>query len=177
MGDGYSGKPSWTSPLFGSLLVSTACMYRQHFQQSMGQPGKVTNPALGKLNRGNEHFAAPETFASRDGFGRLVPRKPVYSTHSSWIWFLLTVFLPLSATASIYYTVNRQPPSGQSRVYRVAQLPTNDVHYRESAGTGQVALKVISVTGAAFSGIIMDPLFGASLFPPPLLIQCSNHVR
>ena len=107
MGDGYSGKPSWTSPLFGSLLVSTACMYRQHFQQSMGQPGKVTNPARGKLNRGNEHFAAPENFASLDGFGRPVPRKPAYSTHSSWIWFLLTVFLPLSGTASIYYTVNR----------------------------------------------------------------------
>ena len=41
--------------------------------------------------------------------------------------------------------------SGQSRVYRVTQLRTDGVHYRESAGTGPVVLKVISGTGAAFA--------------------------
>ena len=42
-----------------------------------------------------------------------------------------------------------QPPSGQSRVYRVTQLRTDGVYRRESAGTGPV-LKVVPVTGAAF---------------------------
>ena len=32
------------------------CMYGYHLEQSMDQPGKVTNPARGQLNRQNEHF-------------------------------------------------------------------------------------------------------------------------
>ena len=38
---------------------------------------------------------------------------------------------------------NRHTLSGQSRVYRVTQLRTDDVHCRESAGTGPVNLKVV----------------------------------
>ena len=38
---------------------------------------------------------------------------------------------------------NRRTPSGQSRGYRVTQLRTGGVHYRESAGTGPVNLKVV----------------------------------
>ena len=49
-------------------------------------------------------------------------------------------------------------PSGQSRVYRVTQLRTDDVHCRESTGTGLVVLKVVPVTGAAFAGLTMDQL-------------------
>ena len=40
--------------------------------------------------------------------------------------------------------LNRHTRSGQSRVYRVAQLRTDGVHCQESAGTGPVSLKVIS---------------------------------
>ena len=43
-------------------------------------------------------------------------------------------------------------PSGKSRVYRVAQLRTDSIPCRESAGTGAVFLKVVPVTGAAFAG-------------------------
>ena len=39
--------------------------------------------------------------------------------------------------------LNRHTPSGQSRVYRVAQLRTHGVHCRESTGTGPVNLKVV----------------------------------
>ena len=59
--------------------------------------------------------------------------------------------------------------------YQVVQIQTDDVHCRESAGAGPVVLKVVSVTGAAFSGIIMDQLMCASLFPNPPLM-CSGHV-
>ena len=42
----------------------------------------------------------------------------------------------------------RQPPLCQPRVYRVTQLRTYVVHQQASAGTGQVVLKVVRVTGA-----------------------------
>ena len=61
-------------------------------------------------------------------------------------------------------------PSDQSRVNRVTQLRTDGVHCLESAGTAPVALKVVPVTGGAFSGIIMDQLMRTSLFPHPLLV-------
>ena len=69
---------------------------------------------------------APENLVSQDGFGRPVPRQPAHSPHSGRIWSLLTGFLPISAAASI--DLYRQPPSGQSRVYRVTQLRTDGVH-------------------------------------------------
>ena len=55
----------------------------------------------------------------------------------------------MSTAASIYFYDHT--PLGQSRVYRVTQLRTDSVHYRESAGTGPVVLKVVRGTGAAFA--------------------------
>ena len=71
-----------------------------------------------------------------------------------------------------------QPPSGQSRVYRVTtQVLTDGVHCRESADTGPAVFKVVPVTSATFSGIVMDqPLF-ATLFPRRgllSLVQCPS---
>ena len=60
--------------------------------------------------------------------------------------------------------IYRQPPSGQSRVYRVTQLRTDGVHCRESTGTGPVVPKKVPVTGAAFSGVTMAIFFYGSLF-------------
>ena len=60
----------------------------------------------------------------------------------------------------IFY--NRQTPSGQSRVYRVTQLRTDGVHYRESAGTGPVNLKVSSERVLPWQ-VTMDQLIFASL--------------
>ena len=56
------------------------------------------------------------------------------------------------------------PSSHQSRVYRVTQLRTDGVHCRESIGKGPAVLKVVPVTGAAFSGLTIwtnecPPLF------------------
>ena len=61
-------------------------MYSQHFQQGMDQPGMVTNPGRGQLNRDfffNLFLFAPENLVSRDRFGRPVPRQPVHSPHSA----------------------------------------------------------------------------------------------
>ena len=45
----------------------------------MDQPGKVTNPARGQLNRENNipmYPCVPENLVSRNGFSRPVPRQP-----------------------------------------------------------------------------------------------------
>ena len=52
-------------------------------------------------------------------------------------------------------------------------MRTESVHWRESADTGPVNLKVVPVTGAAFSGTTVDQSMFASLSPHPLLV-CSG---
>ena len=47
-------------------------------------------------------------------------------------------------------------------------MRTDGVHCRESVGIGLVVLKLVPVPGAAFSGITMNQLMCASLFPHPL---------
>ena len=67
--------------------------------------------------------------------------------------------------------IYRQPPSGQSRVYRVTQFRADGIHCRESSGTAPIVLKVARVTGAALSGITTDQFICSSHFPnPPLLL-------
>ena len=70
-----------------------------------------------------------------------------------------------------------QPPSGQSRVYRVAQMRTDGVHCQESAGTVvPVVLKVVPVNGASLSGVTIDqPFLCTSLFPYYPLLVCTGH--
>ena len=82
------------------------------------------------------------------------------------MWCLVAGFFPLSAAASIY--LYRQPPLSQSQIHQVTQLRTDFVHCREFAGTVPEVLKVVPVTGAAFSSIILDQLMYTSLFPRPL---------
>ena len=57
-------------------------MYGHTYSKNMDQPGKVTNPARGQLNRENEISLSafvPENLVSRDGFGSPVPRQPAHS--------------------------------------------------------------------------------------------------
>ena len=54
---------------------------------------------------------------------------------------------------------------------------TGGVYCRESADTGLLALEVVPLTGASFSGITMDQLMCASFVPHPLqVLVCSGHV-
>ena len=118
----------------------------------MDQPGMVANPARGQLNSENDFSLSPfatDILVSRDGSGHPAP-SPV----SPLILQTRARYFLLSATASKYCTqystVYCQPPSGQSRVYRITQLRTDDVHCREIAGTGSLVLKVVRVTGLPF---------------------------
>ena len=102
--------------------------------------------------------------------GSAVPSRvslPILHTwaESSIIYVMLSHGIPPDFLGGVHLQhLNCHTPSGQYRVYRVTQLRTNGVHCRESAGTGPVALKVVPVTGAAFSGFTMDQFMCASLF-------------
>ena len=111
----------------------------------MDQPGKVANLARGQLNRENNiplSPCVPENLVSRDGFSRPVPRQPahLHTQAESGVYLRDSSRVPRRRP---FIYLNRHTPSGQSRVYRVTQLRTDDVHCRESAGTGLVNLKVV----------------------------------
>ena len=73
------------------------CMYGHTYSRSMDQPGKVANPAGGQLNRENGYFPV-RVRAWKFGLARQVrqsrPASACSSPYSSWIWCLLTGFLP-----------------------------------------------------------------------------------
>ena len=125
----------------------------------MDQPGKVANPARGHLNRENKYSPCPRTCPriwSRETGSAVPSRVNLLISHTqaesgaySWDSSRFPRRRPF-----IY--LNRQTPLGQSRVYRVTQLRANDVYWRESAGTGPVVLKVVTVTCAVILQVTMD---------------------
>ena len=85
----------------------------------------------------------PGNLVSRDGFGSPVPRQPAH-LHTQAESGALPYGIPPEFRGGVHlFVYNRHTPSGESRVYRVTQLRTDGVHYRESAGTGPVSLKVV----------------------------------
>ena len=142
----------------------------------MDQPGKVASPARGQLNRENWHFSCPRSLLriwSRET-GSTVPRVSLLILHSQ------AEFRAYSQDISRWrrpfiYTANCHRVSAE--FYQATQLHADGIHCHEPAGTGPVVLKVVPVTGAVFSGITMDQLICASLFPHPLLVCiCSENI-
>ena len=95
----------------------------------------------GKITLSLSPFA-PENLVSRDGFGSPVPRQPahLHTQAESGAYVRDSSRVPRRRP---FIYLNRHTPSGQSRVYRVAQLRSDGVHCRESAGTGPVNVKVV----------------------------------
>ena len=115
------------------------------YSKRKDQPDKAANPARGQLNKENVFSLSPftpENLVSRDGFGSSVPRQPahLHTQAESGTYFRHSSRFPRRCP-SIF--LNLHTPSAQSRVYRATQLRTDDVHCRESAGTGPVSLKVV----------------------------------
>ena len=73
--------------------------------------------------------------------------------------------------------INRHSPSGQSRVYRVAQLRTDGVHCQKSTATVPVVLKVVPVTGAAFFRFHHGPINVRLSFPTPFIGMYGHTYR
>ena len=102
------------------------------YSKSKDQPGKVANPARRQLNRENEYSLStfvPENLVSRDGFGSLVPRQPAHLHTQAESGAYLRNSSRVPRRRPFIY-INRHTPSVQSRVYRVTQLRTDDVHRR-----------------------------------------------
>ena len=116
--------------------------------KSKDRPGKVVNFACGQLNKEikmniSPSAFAPENLVSRDGFGSPVPRQPahLHIQAESGAYFLRDSSRVPRQRPFIF--LNRHTQSGQSRVYRVTQLRTDDGVVscrRDNAGTGPVVL-------------------------------------
>ena len=127
----------------------------------MDQPGKVAIINVFSLSP-----FVPDNLVSRDGFGHPVPRQPAHSPHSGLNLVLTHGIIPDFRSGVRLFI----PPSSHPQVCQVTQLHNDGVHCRESAGTGPVVLKVVPVTGAAFSGFTMDQIMCASLFLYSLMV-------
>ena len=90
----------------------------------------------------------PENLVSYDRFGRPVPRQAESSTYSPDSSRFPRRLCPFICT------VNHHRVSPEF-IRSYMQLRIDGVHCQESAGTAPLGLKVVRVTGAAFSGITM----------------------
>ena len=154
--------------MFGSSFGDLAFMvitYSRVCINRVSLPFLLVVSGTGKMNISLSPFA-PENLVSRDGFGRPVPRQlallhtktqsGAYSRDSSrFPW-----------RRPFIYTAIRHRVSPE---YRVTQLRTIGVHYRESASTGPVVLKVVPVTGAASAGH-HGPISVRLSFPTPTIL-------
>ena len=124
------------------------------YSKGKDQPGKVANPARGRLNRINVFSLfpfAPHNLVPRDGFGRPVPHQPVHlhTQDEPGAYLRDSCRFPRRRP---FVNLNRHTPSGQSRVYRVTRLRTNGVHCRESAATGPVVSNIVPNGCCHFAG-------------------------
>ena len=108
----------------------------------------------------------PENLVSWDGFGSPVPRQPAHLHTRAEYGAYLRDYSRVPRRRPFIYS-NRHTSSGQSRVYRVTQLRTDDIHCRESAGTGPVNLSRQFRTSAALTG--HHEQINAPLFPTPTI--------
>ena len=80
---------------------------------------------------------------SRDGFGSgPVPRQPAH-LHTQAQPGAYGIPPEFRGGVHLFDSTIIRHPSGQSRLLRVTQLRTDDIHCRESAGTGPVNLEVV----------------------------------
>ena len=130
-----------TDRIFGiSLFVCMATHIARVWINRVRLPILLVVSRKGKINISLSAFA-PENLVSRDGFGSPVSRQPAHlHTQAKYGAYLRDSSRVPRRRPSIYL----KPPYaiGSVPTYRVAQLRTDGVHCRESAGTGPVNLKV-----------------------------------
>ena len=123
----------------------------------MDQPGKVANPARGQLNRKN-NIPLPRSrlrIWSRETGSAVPPGVSLLILHTQTESGAYSRDSSRFPRRRPFIDLNRHTPLNQCRLYRLTQLRMNDVHCRESAGTGPVVLKVVPVTGAAILQVTM----------------------
>ena len=105
---------------------------------------------------------APEKLVSRDGFGSPVPRQPahLHTQAESGADFRVSSRFPRRRPFIYVKTAIRHRVSPEF-IGSLTQLRTDGVHCRESAGTGQVNLKVVP-NECCPGQVTMDQLICAS---------------
>ena len=108
---------------------------------------RVRLPILLVVSRTGKNNISPGSFesdnlVSRDEFGSPFTRQPAHLHTQAESGAYLRDSSRFPRRCPFIY-LNRHTQSVQSRVYRVTQLRTDDVHCRESAGTGPVNLKIV----------------------------------
>ena len=148
---------------------SDPCVNGHHRQQSVVQPTKVVSPARGQLKR--ENCLSPVSVrrlrpASSRSFSTLGLNLVLTHGISPAFSDGFHLFIPSTAIGSV--------PS----LYQVSHiLRTDGVHCREFASTGPVVLKVVPVTGAAFSGIpVHGPIFVRLSLPTPMYLPAIRQI-
>ena len=125
----------------------------------------VINPARGQLNRESFFFFVPvraEEFDSRETCSTVPSRVSRLILHIQTEPGAYSHGIPPDFRGGVHLLI---PPStiGSVPSLSVTQWHTDDVHRRESDGSGPVVVKAVPVMGAAFSGFTMDPVMCAPL--------------
>ena len=118
----------------------------------------------------------------RIGLARRVrPSHPASSTSFSapTLNLVLTHEIPPAFRDVVHLLLYRQPPLGQSRVCQVAQLRTDGIHCRESAGTGaRMSHQVSSRNGCCLFRHDHGPTFVPLSFilphPPTIIVAAAD---
>ena len=128
------------------LIGMDECTVTHTYSKSKDQSCKVANPTRGQLKKENEYFPVSVRVLriwSRET-GLAVPsRVRLLIPYSGGIWCSLTGFLPISTAASIYLFKPPYAIGSVPSLLRYAQLRTDGVHCRESAGTEPVSPWVV----------------------------------
>ena len=101
---------------------------------------------------------APENLVSRDGLGSPAPRQPAHlHTQAESGAYLRGYGIPPEFRGGVQLFISiairhRVSPEFIFLYCPVTQLRTDGIHCRESAGTGPVNLKVVTVRVAALAG-------------------------
>ena len=150
--------------LYPSIHVST---HGHHIQQAGHQPGWLPKLLVGSFSLSP---LAPESLVSRD---RLAVPSPASACSFSTLRLdlVLTHGIPPAFLHGVHFLIL------STAIWSVPSLSGHAIAYRWRS-LPRVCLKVVSETGAAFSGITICQFLCASLFPHRLLVQwicCLSH--
>ena len=144
-----------------------------HLWQSMDQPGKVTSPARGQLNRKPCPRSRLRNWSHETGLASPISLLRLNPVLNRGVPFNLRGGVHLF----IIYLYRHPPSSGQSRACKVKKSRTVGVYCRESAGTRPVVLTSSSSDGCCLCRCHNGPLFLCLSFPAStvIIIRCSVH--
>ena len=106
----------------------------------------------------------PENLVSKDGFSRPVPRQPAHLHTQAESGAYLRDSSQVPRRCPLIY-LNRHTPSGQSRVYRVAQLRTDGVHCQTWPNHFMYLFYFLNLIYSRWASTLQSCLWSSRIFP------------